>query len=167
MRRADDAKRRRADLKAPIPTPTAEAIAESKAEEDGREETGRLRAIRMNFSRHPDMNKAAKAGEPSMEDEKQTSAAALIQQLNREVSGGGSAEASAEPLKAGQGQAPGANQPPPTTQDGTPAKPPDRVNDMQNPAGAQAGADQQNSSDQQDSSSKKKGKKGLRRLIPF
>src|SRR5256714_145446 len=42
MGRADDARKKLAELKAPIPTPTAEAIAASKAEEESREEMGRF-----------------------------------------------------------------------------------------------------------------------------
>src|SRR5256714_494428 len=45
MERVDDSKKRLVALKAPIPEPTAEALAQSKAEEDSREESGRLRNL--------------------------------------------------------------------------------------------------------------------------
>ena len=86
-------------------------------------------------------------------------------------------------MKVGTGPAPQGNQAAPGSQnqpaDNTGAQaPPERVNDIQatsTSATTQSGSqaqqndkqDQQNSTDQKDSSSKKKGKKGLRKLIPF
>ena len=179
---AGDARRRLAAMKAPVPTPTPEAIAESKAEEQSRKSNGRIHKVMDNFRKHPDMAKSAKVGEPNMEEEEVQSAAAVVQSLNNQILEA-SGKATIESAKAGTGTAP-ANQPPPSSQDNqqpasgsTPAPPP-RTNDIgatsdngaqnnstQNATATQNG--QQNSGDQQDSSSKKKKKSGLRKLIPF
>ena len=188
MERTEDAKKRLAAMKAPVSAPTAEALAQSKAEEDSREETGRFHSVMNNFRKKPDINKSAKVGEPSMEPEEVASAPALMKHLNDEIQGSTAAaqptqKLGVEGVKVGTGAAPEGNQPPPGSQnqpaDNTGAQtPPDRVNDIQTTSttattqsGSQASADgkqdQQNSTDQKDSSSKKKGKKGLRKLIPF
>jgi len=184
MERTEDAKKRLVALKAPVPTPTAEALAQSKAEEDSREEAGRFHSVMNNFRKKPDMHQAAKVGEPSMEPEEVASAPALMKHLNDEIQGGTAAaqptqKLGVEGVKVGTGAAPEGNQPPPGSQnqpaDGTGAvPPPDRVNDIQatstsatSQTSTDGKQDQQNSTDQKDSSSKKKGKKGLRKLIPF
>jgi outer membrane protein assembly factor BamD len=186
MERAEDAKKRLAALNAPIPTPTAEALKESKAEEDSREETGKFHAVMGNFKKHPDMAKAAKVGEPNMDPEETISAPAIVQQLNAEITAAPAAGAQptqklgVETVQPGTGT-PGPNQPIPGTQnqsqpqqDKAAPTPPDHVNDVQPPtdqANAQSqqqdANSQQNADNKQDSSSKKKGKKGIRKLIPF
>ncbi len=182
MGRADDARRKLADLKAPIPSPTAEAIAASKAEEDSRGETGRFGRLKGNFTKHPDVAKASKAGEPSMEDEEVNSAPAFMKHIETAMKG---EPVSVSNNKVGvetvgtSGAAPGPNQPipgtgkatQPTATDTTPT-PPQQVNDIgQNQSGTQSSqtnsSNQQNANEKQDSTSKKKGKKGLRKLIPF
>jgi len=183
MPRAGDARGRLGALKAPVPTATPDAIALNQAEENSREETGRLHGLMANFKRHPDITKAPKTGEPSMEEEEQVSAAAAIQQLDHELKSAMAESLGLKPeIKAGDGTAqPGANQPPPgqkpptkapPTQpgDSTSAPPPGQINDVQNTAVADpnaASAQSAPADDKQDSSSKKKGKKGLRKLIPF
>ena len=173
-------------MKAPIPTPTAEALAASKAEEDSRGSSGRFHRLMDNFHKHPDVNMAAHAGQPNLAEEEQTSAAAVIQQMNDEVkqAAGLTDKTTVETLKSGTGPTPGPNQPPPGSNSSnnsgsnnstgaTPAPP--RANDIgaaadgSSQSSTQAGAQgtQQQSSDQQDSSSKKKKKKGLRKIIPF
>src|SRR5260370_14486781 len=42
MRRADDARQRLAALKAPLPTPTADTMAQRRADEDSRQSPGRI-----------------------------------------------------------------------------------------------------------------------------
>src|SRR5258708_13186992 len=81
MGRVEDAKRRLADMKTPIPTPTPEAIAQSKQEEESRGETTRFNALVGTFKRHPDVAKAAQAGEPNMEPPKEESAVRIVQML--------------------------------------------------------------------------------------
>jgi len=181
MERADDARKRLTAMKAPVPQPTPQAVAQSKAEEDSRESTGRIHRIMGNFRKHPDMAKSAKVGKPPMEDEEVQSAAAVVQHLNTELLEA-TGKASIESTKAGTGTPP-ANQPPPSSsnQDGQqPASgaaptPPPQTNDIgaasdsgtQNATATTQDSQQQNTNNQTDSSSKKKGKKGLRKLIPF
>ena len=191
MDRAEDAKKRLVELKAPVPTPTPEAIAANQAEEDSRSDVGKVHRVMSNFHRHPEMAKAARVGEPNLDPETIDSAPALVQQLNQEITTASlqaNQKLGVEALKAGTGPAPTSNQPAPGSQpaatnpgDGTPAAtPPDRPNEMQNSSAAdganQASADngqqqnakaQQSSDNQQDSSSKKKKKRGMRKLIPF
>ena len=80
-----------------------------------------------------------------------------------------------EPLTngSGNGAAPGPNQPipgsgtaPQSNGTNTTPTPPPQVNDV-GPSTQAASTDQQKANDKQDSTSKKKGKKGLRKLIPF
>ena len=203
MRGADEAKKRLTAMKAPLPTATAEALAQSKAEEDSRLDTGKIHGFMDNFHKHPDMAKAAKVGEPSMDPEAMASAPAMMQHLTQALSGqpaqtsaqGQPAQAAqdseklgVENVKAGTGPAPTSNQAPPGSQTQTPGKtdaatPPERVNDLQTTSGSssaggseatanngqngQQNANSNSNDKQQDSTSKKKGKKGLRKLIPF
>lgn len=189
MGRTDDARKKLAELKAPIPTPTAEAIAANKAEEESREETGRFGRVMQNFKKHPDVAKAAKSGEPSMEEEAVVSAPEFIKHIENQMKGlpaTPNAKVGGEVIGTGNDAAPGPNQPIPghgnTAQPSgteTTPTPPQQVNDVGNssatPAQSQTAtkdsqsspSDQQNAKDKQDSTSKKKGKKGLRKLIPF
>src|SRR5262249_26747712 len=188
MDRAEDARKRLTALKADIPTPTQEAMAESKAEEDSRGSTGKFHTVLNNFRKHPDVNKTAQVGEPNLQEEEIISAPAEVQHLDAEIR--------AAAVTMGTGPAPGANQPPPssnstgngsapaasttndqTGQQGTStntATPPARTNEIgvnsdgSNQNSAQSTQDgQQKTSDQLDSSSKKKKKKGLKKIIPF
>ena len=178
MDRAADARKRLAAMKAPVPMPTPEAVAQSKAEEDSRESSGRIHKMMGNFRKHPDVAKSAKVGEPPMTDEEVESAAAVVQRLNNEILEA-SGKATIESAKPGTGAVP-ANQPPPSSQDnqqpasGTTTPPPARTNEIgaTSDNGAQSATattqdSQQQNTNSQDSSSKKKGKKGLRKLIPF
>jgi outer membrane protein assembly factor BamD len=177
MGRAGDAKARLAAMKAPVPTPTPEAIAQNQAEQNSREETGRLHAMTSNFHHRPDIARAARVGEPSMENEEVVSAPAMLQALDREVKSGqaaavetaskagtGTSTVGVE-VKAGTGAPPAAG----TTKPKAPAQ----VNeiDSSSTTGAQAAqpdsASTQPADDKQDSSSSKKKKKGLRKIIPF
>ncbi|HEY6969748.1 MAG TPA: outer membrane protein assembly factor BamD [Candidatus Angelobacter sp.] len=107
MDRATDARKRLEALKAPVPTPTPEALAESKAEEESRGSSGRFHSIMSTFRKHPDVNKASEVGEPNLEEEQIISASAVVQHLDAEIK-----EAA---VKVGTGPAPGANQPPPSS----------------------------------------------------
>lgn len=178
MPRAGDAKARLAEMKAPVPVPTPEAIAQNQAEENSREETSKFHAMTSNFRHRPDIARAAKVGEPSMENEEVVSAATMLQDLNREMGIGpaGTGAVGVE-IKAGEGAPPAAGTTKPatdTTKPPTDNTAPARVNDIPNSsstAGAQtdqpASASSQKTDPKQDSSSGKKKKKGLRKIIPF
>ena len=178
MPRAGDAKARLAEMKAPVPVPTPEAIAQNQAEENSREETSKFHAMTSNFRHRPDIARAAKVGEPSMENEEVVSAATMLQDLNREMGIGpaGTGAVGVE-IKAGEGAPPAAGTTKPatdTTKPPTDNTAPARVNDIPNSsstAGTQtdqpASATPQQTDNKQDSSSGKKKKKGLRKIIPF
>lgn len=175
MGRADDARKKLAEMKAPIPTPTAEAVAASKAEEESRDETGRFGRVMGNFRKHPNVAIAAKTGEPSMDDEEINSAPEFVKHVETAINGPAPVsnnKVGVETVSPGKGAAPGPNQPIPgsqtTTQQpdatSTTPTPPAQVNDV---GQGDQSTGQQNVNDKQDSTSKKKGKKGLRKLIPF
>lgn len=125
MARADDARRRLQAMKAPVPTPTAAAIAQNQAEEDSRGEVTRFRELVGNFRKHPNISRASDVGEPNMEEEEIGSAPALIQHLNAEIQQGtGTQQATIENAKAGTGPAPGPNQPIPSSSNAQPATQP-------------------------------------------
>jgi outer membrane protein assembly factor BamD len=186
MDRAEDARKRLAALNAPIPTPTAEALAQSKAEEESRESNSTMQRIMGDFKKHPSVARSARVGDPSMEEEKIASAPAMVGSLQAEMNkavqpaAGASQTAQKVGLEAvggGSGSAPGPNQAPPgsnaSSQGAPPPSAPAQVNEIQKSSdGAQTGNPgaqngQQNSGNSQDSTSKKKTKKGLRKLIPF
>jgi outer membrane protein assembly factor BamD len=137
MERADDAKKRLAEMHAPVPKATPEAIAMNKAEEDSREDTGKMHNFMGNFRKHPDMARSSKVGEPSLDPEVVSSAPALVQELNTQIQTGvveSNQKLGVQSVKAGTGETPGANQPAPTST--TPAvapaaPPPDRTNELQ------------------------------------
>lgn len=194
MGKADAARQRLKALNAPIPTPTAEAMAESKAEEQSRSHLSHMQGLTGNFNKHPDLTHSAKVGEPSLEEEKVASAPAMVNDLNRQLVAATqepSANIGLQPVK-GNGAAPGPNEAPPNSSvpESAPPKPaPAQVNEVQGTtpqagtapamddpqatgqtanttAGATKASD--NKTDSQDeSTSKKKTKKGLRKLIPF
>jgi outer membrane protein assembly factor BamD len=184
--RVGDAKRRLEALKAPIPQPTAEALAESKAEESSREKQKLVARLSGNFKKHPNVAPAAKVGEPNLQEETVASAPEIINDLNKQVTGAApSNSVGVQAVGTGTGT-PDANEKAPGTADTTPTegtapKPaPAQVNDIQKPDPAQqsqtsAENGQAATTDsktpaadpKQESSSKKKEKKGLRKLIPF
>jgi outer membrane protein assembly factor BamD len=77
--KADEARSRLKELGKPVPTPTPQAVAEFKAEEAGRSETGRFGKIMANFHKAPDdLKMAPKVGEPTLVDPDPTSAPQII-----------------------------------------------------------------------------------------
>jgi outer membrane protein assembly factor BamD len=183
--RVGDAKRRLEALKAPIPEPSPDALAESKAEEASRGKIGTMAKFTGNFKKHPNTLTASKVGEPNLEDEKVESAPAKVNDLNRQLIGAQPSQSvGIQAIGAGTGT-PGENEKAPSSKnqqsatEGTPPPAaPAQVNEVQKPTGegvdvteapatAQEQKDQQKADSKQESSSKKKGKKGLRKLIPF
>jgi outer membrane protein assembly factor BamD len=185
--RVGDAKRRLQALKAPIPEPTAEALAESKAEEASREKLKLVAKLSGNFKKHPNVAPASKIGEPNLQEETVTSAPAIINALTAQVSGAApSNSVGVQAVGTGTGT-PDANEKAPGTADTTPVegagpKPaPPQVNEIQRADPTTQSNDQTAAGDKttatdnkaapadskKESSSKKKEKKGLRKLIPF
>ncbi len=140
-----------------------------------------------NFKKHPNVAPSTKVGEPNLQEETVTSAPAIINVLNSQVSGiAPSNNIGVQAVGTGTGT-PGANEKPPGTQDSTPTEgeapkaAPPQVNEIQKPDPATQSNGQATASDKttttdnkvapvdpkQESSSKKKEKKGLRKLIPF
>src|SRR4029077_4471256 len=177
--RVPDAKRRLTALDAPIPEPTPEALAESKAEEASRERLKLVARVTGNFKKHPKVAPSSKVGEPNLSEETVMSAPAMVNELTNQINGvQPSQSVGVQAIGTGAGK-PGGNEAAPTSQqqasasstDGqAPTPAPAQVNETQKPStGTQvASADQPAPVDpKQESSSKKKGKNGLRKLIPF
>jgi outer membrane protein assembly factor BamD len=180
--RVPDAKRRLTALNAPIPEPTPEALAESKAEEASRERLKLVARVTGNFKKHPNVLPSSKVGDPNLNEETVKSAPAMVNELTNQINGvQPSQSVGVQAIGTGTGK-PGANEAAPTSQQAStstngqatdgqaPTPAPAQVNEIQKPGtGTQvASADQPAPVDpKQESSSKKKGKKGLRKLIPF
>ena len=185
--RVGDAKRRLEALKAPIPEPTAEALAESKAEESSRDKVKLVAKVTSNFKKHPNVAPSTKVGEPNLQDETVVSAPALVTGLTSQLTGAPPTNTiGVQAVGTGTGT-PGANEKAPGSTDSTPAegtgpKPaPPQVNEIQKPDPAtqpdsqttatngQTALDNkaEKADSKQESTSKKKEKKGLRKLIPF
>jgi outer membrane protein assembly factor BamD len=180
--RVPDAKKRLEALKAPIPVPTPEALAESKAEEASREKLKLVARVTGNFKKHPNVAAASKVGDPNLQEETVENAAAIVNDLTNQLN---SMQASQvigmKAVATGKGT-PGANEAAPgsqpatstdgTSTEGTAPKPaPAQVNEIQKSGtgtqAAEAGSQATPVDTKQESSSKKKEKKGLRKLIPF
>jgi outer membrane protein assembly factor BamD len=179
--RVPDAKRRLTALKAPVPEPTPEAIAESKAEEASREKLKLVAKVTGNFKKRPNVAPASKVGEPNLSDETVKSAPAMVNDLTNQINGvqpsqniGVQAVGTGTGTPGANEAAPGSQKAAPATEGTAPAPAPAQVNEIQkSDTGTQAATagkttDKAAPADpKQESSSKKKGKKGLRKLIPF
>jgi outer membrane protein assembly factor BamD len=87
MPRAEGARKKLADLHAPVPTPTPEAIAQNKAEQKSRGHQSKKDVAMGIMRHHPDTSAAAKVGEPSLVDPPQTSAVELVRNANASLAG--------------------------------------------------------------------------------
>ncbi|HMC29268.1 MAG TPA: outer membrane protein assembly factor BamD [Candidatus Angelobacter sp.] len=180
--RVGDAKHRLEALKAPIPEPTAEALAESKAEEASRDKVKLVAKVTGNFKKHPNVATATKVGEPNLNDETVKSAPAMVNELTNQINGvqpsqniGIQAVGTGTGTPAPNEKAPG-SQNSGTTEGTPPPQAPAQMNEVQKPTGEGVDVTQTPANSptkagkvdsKQESSSKKKGKKGLRKLIPF
>ncbi len=118
MPRAEEAKQRLAALGRPVPQPTAEAIAQNRAEEESRLETGRLGQLMSVFTKHPDIAEASRVGEPTLVDPKQTGAPEVVKSTNEAivraaVAGSGPTQNVSVDTTVGKDGAPPPNQPTP------------------------------------------------------
>ena len=85
--RVPDAKKRLQALNAPVPEPTPDALAESKAEEASRERVKLVAKVTGNFKKHPNVGPATKVGEPNLQEETVTNAAAIVNDLTNQLNG--------------------------------------------------------------------------------
>jgi outer membrane protein assembly factor BamD len=189
--RAKDAEARLSDLSFPVPKATPEAIAQNKAEEQGRKEPGMRDKIWGNFKTHPNVSLAAKSGEPSLEDSQMINATQVVKELENAMAPAKST-ATVESVKSGEerpndpaprsdaGQSTteepkpaDSNQQPPDAAQQQPSAPPTQVNEAAKSGtnGTENAAEGSNSSEssstkskegtKNESSSKKKKKKKL------
>lgn len=160
MMRVDSARERLQELNLPVPTPTADALVQSKAEEDSRGDLGKMGKVMLTFKKRPDMARTANVGEPSLTDPQQTNATEVVKEMV-EAAGGGERKVSVEQLDG----KPAPNQPVPRSDDTqAPPRAPAPTNDVTTGDGGGKATD---SSSQGESTSKKKKKKGIRKIIPF
>jgi outer membrane protein assembly factor BamD len=143
MPRADDAKLRLKAMDLAVPTPTQEAIDQNKKEIASRGQMSRMGHIMDSFHKHPDYSPAAKVGDPTLVDPKETDAAQLMRKANDIVAGSdksGDHKVSAEAVKSEDGKVP-ENQPVPRSDSGdqnssdktdTPKQMPEQVNEAGN-----------------------------------
>jgi outer membrane protein assembly factor BamD len=162
MDRFEDAKERLEALKQAVPEPTAEMIAQNKAEEASRGKVGIMRKFRKNFSSRPDVIRAARVGEPIMQEPEATTAQNVVKTITESASVG-TQKATIETVKG----APGENAPPPRSDDGAPKEAPAAVNDATPEASATSSQSDKPVDKKSESTSKKKKKKGLGKLNPF
>jgi outer membrane protein assembly factor BamD len=87
MDRAEDAKARLEALHQPVPRPTKAAVAQNKAEENSRRETGMFGKVMRNFQKHPDVAQATKVGDPTLVDPQMMSATEVVQRATRAMMG--------------------------------------------------------------------------------
>ncbi len=107
MPRYQDARNRLTALHRPVPTPTPEAIAQNKKEQASRTASTRYDRFLSNMEKRPDTTAAAKFGEPTLVDPKETDAPTLVRQINSIVTAETAAKSntgkvSIEPVKEGE-----------------------------------------------------------------
>jgi outer membrane protein assembly factor BamD len=114
--RAGDARKRLEAMKQPVPKATPQEIAQDKAEIASRGSLGHIGKVMENFHRGPDVSEAAKVGEPTLVDPRQTSAPDMVRSANASVTTalagtGGTSHVSVE--RVNEGAPPAANAPVP------------------------------------------------------
>jgi outer membrane protein assembly factor BamD len=87
MDRADDARKRLAALHQPIPRPTKAAVAQNRAEDASRRETGTVGKLTGLFLKHPDVAQATKIGDPTLVDPTPVSATDVTRETVRAAMG--------------------------------------------------------------------------------
>src|SRR5215470_16036491 len=101
MDRAEDAKLRLQALHQPVPKPTKSAVAQNRAEQESRHETGMLKSIMGNFQKHPDTSQAARVGQPTLVEPQMVTASDVVQEANRAARGTSSKELTGETVGTG------------------------------------------------------------------
>ncbi len=143
MPRAGDAKDRLVALGRDVPKPTEAAIAQNKAEEQSRRDAGTFERVMNVFHRGPILAQAAKVGDPTLVDPRQTGAPDIIKQTNEAITNAAKGELSIQPVKDG---APPTSQPVPRSDNPAtnPAPAPDK-SAQPAPGGAEPAAQPPNS----------------------
>ncbi|PYX01494.1 MAG: outer membrane protein assembly factor BamD [Acidobacteria bacterium] len=80
MDRAEDAKARLQAMHQSVPRPTKAAVAQNKAEQDSRRESGMVGKLMRNFQKHPDVAQASRVGQPTLVDPQMVSAKDVVDQ---------------------------------------------------------------------------------------
>jgi len=123
MNRMDDAKARLEALHQPVPRPTKTAVAQNKAEEDSRLETGMFGKVMRNFQKHPDVAQATKVGDPTLVDPQMVSAKDVVQKAANAMMGTPATSDNAVSVETVGKGAPPANQAAPRSDTENPGKP--------------------------------------------
>lgn len=151
-----DARKRLAAINRPVPTPTPEAIAQNKKEQASRVLSTRYDRFVNNMQKRPDTSTAAKFGEPTLVDPKDTDAPSLVREINSAVKSdveakSGSGKISVETVKEG-GKVP-ENQPLPRSAEAAvnpsdvPAQAPPQLNESASSSSGEADAKASSSTD--------------------
>ena len=126
MNRMEDAKARLEALHQPVPKPTKTAVAQNKAEEDSRRETGMFGKVMRNFQKHPDVAQATKVGDPTLVDPQMVSATEVVQKAANAMRGTSTpADNNAVSMETVGKGAPPANQAAPRSDTANPERPVD------------------------------------------
>src|SRR5271157_5629671 len=147
--RAKDARKRLEAMNLPVPKATDAAIAQDKAEMASRHAPGTVGKVMENFHKGPNVSEAAKVGEPTLVDPKQSSAPDMVRAANSSIVGslspaGGTGGNQVSVERVDNGAPPPENTPVPRS-DAAPGAPaagngiPEMQNDLQPAAGNTAG----------------------------
>ncbi len=110
MNRSDDAKLRLQALHAPVPRPTKAAVAQNRAEEESRRESGTVGKLLRNFQKHPDVAQAARVGDPTLADPEVVSAKTVLDEATRAITGRATGDNNAVAIETVGKGAPAENQ---------------------------------------------------------
>jgi len=180
MPRYQDARRRLTAISRPVPTPTPEAIAQNKKELASRVSTTRYDRFMNNMEKRPDLSAAARTGEPSLVDPKETDAPSMVREINSLVKSdmdakSGTGKVAVEAVKE-SGKAP-ENQPAPRSAEAAvntsdvPAQAPTQLNESASSSSGDASSSSSTAANAKDdskhSSSSQKPKKKRHFHIPI
>ncbi len=124
MDRAVDAKDRLVALHQTVPRPTRAALELNKKEQASRQQSGVMANMLGTFEKHPDMSRAARMGEPTMQDKDPVTATEVVKQATSVLGGAGDNKLKVETVS---GTAPASQEVPrsdnPASETAAPAQP--------------------------------------------